>query len=33
MVVPPSLGYGSNEQKGVPGGSTLVFVADVLAVV
>ncbi|KAB1660179.1 peptidylprolyl isomerase [Pseudoclavibacter chungangensis] len=31
-IVPPSLGYGEQEQTGIPAGSTLVFVVDVLAI-
>ncbi|MFE9839116.1 FKBP-type peptidyl-prolyl cis-trans isomerase [Streptomyces sp. NPDC005551] len=31
IVMPPSSGYGDQEQTGIPAHSTLVFVADVLA--
>jgi peptidylprolyl isomerase len=31
LIVPPSLGYGSTAQKGIPANSTLVFVIDILA--
>ncbi|QHC66658.1 peptidylprolyl isomerase [Rathayibacter sp. VKM Ac-2759] len=31
-VIPPDEGYGDTEQQGIPAGSTLVFVADVLAI-
>ncbi|MEV0621474.1 FKBP-type peptidyl-prolyl cis-trans isomerase [Nonomuraea sp. NPDC050404] len=31
MSIPPDLGYGKDEQQGIPGNSTLVFVVDVLA--
>ncbi|MGW2425776.1 FKBP-type peptidyl-prolyl cis-trans isomerase [Streptomyces sp. NPDC001709] len=31
LVVPPGLGYGSSDRKGVPARSTLVYVVDVLA--
>ena len=31
MSIPPSLGYGDQEQQGIPANSTLVFVVDVLA--
>lgn len=31
LIVPPSLGYGSTAQKGIPANSTLVFVVDILA--
>ncbi|MEO3870888.1 FKBP-type peptidyl-prolyl cis-trans isomerase [Nonomuraea sp. B12E4] len=31
MSIPPDLGYGSQEQNGIPANSTLVFVVDVLA--
>ncbi|RBP98872.1 FKBP-type peptidyl-prolyl cis-trans isomerase [Bifidobacterium xylocopae] len=31
LVVPPSLGYGSSAQKGIPANSTLIFVVDILA--
>ncbi|MCF6476016.1 FKBP-type peptidyl-prolyl cis-trans isomerase [Nonomuraea sp. MG754425] len=30
MSIPPDLGYGSQEQQGIPANSTLVFVVDVL---
>jgi FKBP-type peptidyl-prolyl cis-trans isomerase len=32
LVVPPSLGYGSTAQTGIPANSTLVFSVDILAV-
>lgn len=31
-VIPPSEGYGDQEQNAIPGGSTLVFVIDILGV-
>lgn len=31
MSIPPDLGYGAQEQQGIPANSTLVFVVDVLA--
>ncbi|HEX4816132.1 MAG TPA: FKBP-type peptidyl-prolyl cis-trans isomerase [Nonomuraea sp.] len=31
MSIPPDLGYGGEEQQGIPANSTLVFVVDVLA--
>ncbi|MFI6297358.1 FKBP-type peptidyl-prolyl cis-trans isomerase [Nonomuraea sp. NPDC050790] len=31
MSIPPDLGYGAQEQNGIPANSTLVFVVDVLA--
>ena len=31
LVVPPDLGYGDQEKDGIPAGSTLVFVVDILA--
>ncbi|MWV49893.1 peptidylprolyl isomerase [Rathayibacter sp. VKM Ac-2803] len=31
-IIPPGDGYGDTEQQGIPAGSTLVFVADVLAI-
>lgn len=30
LVVPPELGYGDSDIPGIPGGSTLVFVVDIL---
>lgn len=30
LVVPPSMGYHDTDQNGIPGGSTLVFVVDIL---
>lgn len=33
VVVPPSEGYGDEEQAGIPAGSTLFFVIDILGVV
>ncbi len=32
LVIPPSLGYGSTAQSGIPANSTLVFVVDLLKV-
>jgi peptidylprolyl isomerase len=32
LIVPPSLGYGSRPQAGIPPNSTLVFVVDLLSV-
>jgi peptidylprolyl isomerase len=34
LVIPPELGYGDEDagQGGIPGGSTLVFVVDILGV-
>ncbi|MBB5081151.1 FKBP-type peptidyl-prolyl cis-trans isomerase [Nonomuraea endophytica] len=31
MSIPPAMGYGAQEQNGIPANSTLVFVVDVLA--
>ncbi|WP_327091939.1 FKBP-type peptidyl-prolyl cis-trans isomerase [Nonomuraea sp. NBC_01738] len=31
MSIPPDMGYGAQEQQGIPANSTLVFVVDVLA--
>ncbi|WP_157247333.1 FKBP-type peptidyl-prolyl cis-trans isomerase [Nonomuraea typhae] len=31
MSIPPAMGYGAQEQKGIPANSTLVFVVDVLS--
>ncbi|GAB3567059.1 FKBP-type peptidyl-prolyl cis-trans isomerase [Spelaeicoccus albus] len=31
LVVPPSMGYGKDDNNGIPGGSTLVFVVDILS--
>ncbi|MBW3087552.1 FKBP-type peptidyl-prolyl cis-trans isomerase [Bifidobacterium sp. 82T24] len=31
LVIPPSLGYGSQAQNGIPANSTLIFVVDILA--
>ena len=33
VVVPPAEGYGDQEQTGIPAGSTLFFVIDILGVV
>jgi FKBP-type peptidyl-prolyl cis-trans isomerase len=33
LVIPPSLGYGSTAQNGIPANSTLVFVIDILEAV
>ncbi|MBQ1286472.1 MAG: FKBP-type peptidyl-prolyl cis-trans isomerase [Aeriscardovia sp.] len=30
LIIPPSMGYGSNAQSGIPANSTLVFVVDIL---
>ncbi|MCO1657807.1 FKBP-type peptidyl-prolyl cis-trans isomerase [Pseudonocardia humida] len=32
MVIPPALGYGSQDQRSIPGNSTLVFVVDLVSV-
>ncbi|WP_030484335.1 FKBP-type peptidyl-prolyl cis-trans isomerase [Nocardioides aequoreus] len=32
LVIPPRLGYGDEDREGIPAGSTLVFVIDVLGV-
>jgi peptidylprolyl isomerase len=32
LIIPPSLGYGSSAQPGIPANSTLVFVVDLLKV-
>ncbi|MFC0598131.1 FKBP-type peptidyl-prolyl cis-trans isomerase [Streptomyces palmae] len=32
IVIPPELGYGNQEQQGIPANSTLVFSVDILAV-
>jgi peptidylprolyl isomerase len=32
LVIPPSLAYGPSDYNGIPGGSTLVFVIDLLGV-
>lgn len=32
LIIPPSMGYGSNAQSGIPANSTLVFVVDILGV-
>jgi len=32
LVIPPELGYGYRRQEGIPPGSTLVFVVDLLSV-
>lgn len=31
LVVPPDLGYGDTDQNSIPGGSTLIFVVDILS--
>lgn len=31
LVIPPELGYGEQDREGIPAGSTLVFVIDILA--
>ncbi|MFN3866318.1 MAG: FKBP-type peptidyl-prolyl cis-trans isomerase [Demequina sp.] len=33
LVIPPEFGYGEQEREGIPAGSTLVFVVDIVAVV
>jgi peptidylprolyl isomerase len=32
IITPPSLAYGASAQPGIPAGSTLVYVVDVLGV-
>jgi FKBP-type peptidyl-prolyl cis-trans isomerase len=32
LIIPPELGYGYRRQEGIPPGSTLVFVVDLLKV-
>lgn len=32
LVIPPALGYGPTDQNGIPGGSTLIFVVDLVSV-
>lgn len=32
LVIPPDLGYGPTDQNGIPGGSTLIFVVDLVSV-
>jgi peptidylprolyl isomerase len=32
LIVPPSLGYGSTGQSGIPGNDTLVFIVDLLKI-
>jgi peptidylprolyl isomerase len=32
LEIPPSLGYGSRDYQGIPGGSTLLFEVELLAV-
>ncbi|MFB9955262.1 FKBP-type peptidyl-prolyl cis-trans isomerase [Cellulomonas denverensis] len=31
LIIPPDLGYGDEDQDSIPGGSTLIFVVDILA--
>lgn len=31
LIIPPDLGYGDEDQNSIPGGSTLIFVVDILA--
>ncbi|HEY0187963.1 MAG TPA: FKBP-type peptidyl-prolyl cis-trans isomerase [Cellulomonas sp.] len=32
LIIPPDLGYGDDDNGSIPGGSTLIFVVDILAV-
>jgi FKBP-type peptidyl-prolyl cis-trans isomerase len=32
LSIPPELGYGSRDDQGIPGGSTLLFEVELLAV-